>query len=93
MYTLWASRPFSITIVQCSLSASLTLILIPGTSLLGRDFARLHFMGCISRDPGRNKKILGGGEEEHERELEGRDLKELKRKATRLLVLNIGSKY
>ena len=39
-----------------SLSLCLTLILIPGTSLLGRDFARLHFMGCISRDPGRNKK-------------------------------------
>ena len=32
-------------------------------SLLGRDFARLHFMGCISRDPrGRKEGRYLGGE-------------------------------
>ena len=49
--------------------------------------------GVFQEIPEEIRKILGGGEEEYERELEGRDLQELKRKATRLLVLDIESKY
>ena len=40
-------------VLEALLGSGRCVILIPQTSLPGRDFARLHFMGQISRDPGR----------------------------------------